>query len=73
MTYSQETLQTIARQLWDTEVPAAEASEVLRWVNLCLEGLAELDALDLESVEPVPAVALLPPGAPGEAGAEGER
>jgi hypothetical protein len=61
MSYSKETLETVARELYGKEVAAGETGEVLHWVNLCLEGLAELDALDLDAQEPVPVVEILPP------------
>ena len=66
-----ETLQRIARELWGTEVTAAEAGEALVWLTPALEGLAELDALDLESLEPaVTFAASAPDTADGPGGGE---
>jgi len=64
MAFSKETLQRIARELWATEVAPAEVEEVLVWLTPALDGLGELDALDLEAVEP--AITFAPP-APGDA------
>ena len=63
MSYSKETLDAVARELWGTPGAGPEADEVRHWVNLCLDGLAELDALDLEAQEPVPVVVLPAPDA----------
>ena len=57
MPFSKETIQAIARELWATQVTPGEAEEVLVWLTPALEGLAELDALDLEPVEPAPTFA----------------
>jgi hypothetical protein len=54
MPFSKETLQAIAREAYAKQVTPAEAEEVLVWLTPALDGLTELDALDLESVEPTP-------------------
>ncbi len=72
MLLSKETLQRIARELWATEVAPGEAEEVLVWLTPALEGLAELDGLDLEAVEPaVTFAASAPRAADGAAAGEG--
>lgn len=69
MPFSKETLQRMARELWAQELTPGEAEEVLVWLTPALDGLAELDALDLEPLEPAATFALPPPGAPGGPGA----
>ncbi|HEY7675706.1 MAG TPA: hypothetical protein VIG69_01440 [Candidatus Methylomirabilis sp.] len=72
MPFSKETLQRIARELWATEVAPADAEEALVWLTPALDGLAELDALDLEALEPAVTFALPAPGAAeGPAAPEG--
>ena len=57
MPFAKETIQAIARELWARQVTPGEAEEVQAMLTPALEGLAELDALDLESVEPAPTFA----------------
>ncbi len=71
MPFSKETLQRIARELWGTELAPAEAEEALVWLTPALQGLAELDALDLEALEPAVTFAQPAPGA-GEGPGSGE-
>ena len=68
MPLSKETLQRMARELWAQELTPGEAEEVLVRLTPALESLAELDALDLESVEPA---ATFDASAPGPTGGPG--
>ncbi len=52
MALSQETLQRIAREVWAADVAPEVIAEALGWLTPALDGLAALDALDLEPVEP---------------------
>ena len=52
MPVSKETLQRIAMDLWATTLAPAEAEAALALLAPALEGLAELDALDLDPFEP---------------------
>jgi hypothetical protein len=52
MPVSRETLQRIAMDLWAISLTPAEAEAALALLAPAREGLAELDALDLEPLEP---------------------
>ena len=73
MPLSKETLQRIARELWSTEVPPGQIEEALAGLTPALEGLAELDALDLEGLEPAASFgAAAPDAAAGPGVGEGK-
>lgn len=52
MALSKETLQVIAQELWGVEIPPADIEGAMALLGPALEGVAELDALDLEALEP---------------------
>jgi len=52
MPLSRETLEAIARELWGVDVPPGEIEGAMALLGPALEGVAELDTLDLEPLEP---------------------
>jgi hypothetical protein len=62
MPASKETLQAMAREYWGTNPAPAEVEEAMALLNPVLEGLGELDALNLEHLEPALIFAVLEPG-----------
>lgn len=65
MSVSKETLSAIAREVWGAEPAPADLEGALALLAPALEGLAELDALDLEPLEPALTFSLpAPVGAP---------
>ena len=71
MPLSKETLQRIALDFWATTLAPVEAEAALALLAPALEGLAALDALDLEPFEP--ALTFTPvPSDGGDDGGTGE-
>ncbi len=52
MPASKETLHAMAREYWGTNPSPAEIEEAMALLNPALEGLSQLDALNLEDLEP---------------------
>jgi hypothetical protein len=52
MAASKDTLLAMAREYWGTNPAPAEVEEAMALLNPALAGLGELDALNLEHLEP---------------------
>ncbi len=67
MAASRETLQAMAREYWGSNPSPAEAEEAMALLNPALEGLGQLDALNLEHLEPAFVFAVPEPASGEEA------